>query len=153
MSTITTRLATFDDLPTLLAFEQGVISAERPLADNLRSGDITYYDLPALIEQNNSHLIIVESNGKPVGSGYMKILPSPKHHKYDNHGYIGFMYVDPDYRGRGLSKTIIDELCHWGKSQGVIEVILEVYDKNVQAIRAYEKSGFKKSLVSMRVEI
>lgn len=39
------RIATLKDLPTLLAFEQGVIEAERPFDPTIKAGNINYYDI------------------------------------------------------------------------------------------------------------
>ena len=153
MNQVTIRPATLNDIPTLELFEQGVIAAERPVAENLRDGSITYYDLPALITSENCQLLVAETAGKLIASGYVKIKPSPSHHKYPNHGYIGFIYVEPEFRGQGISQQLITALFEWAKQQGIIEVLLDVYNDNAPAIRAYEKLGFNKSLVQMRVEV
>ncbi|REL35151.1 GNAT family N-acetyltransferase [Thalassotalea euphylliae] len=153
MTPITIRPATLNDIPTLELFEQGVISAERPVADNLRSGDIIYYDLAALITSDKCQLLVAETSSKLIASGYIKVKPSPAHHKYTNHGYIGFIYVEPEFRGQGISQKVIKALFDWAKQQGITEVLLDVYNDNAPAIKAYEKLGFKKSLVQMRVEV
>lgn len=150
------RPATLEDLPTLLEFEQGVIAAERPVADNLKSGDITYYDIPSLITNNQAQLLVVETKAEQpmlIGSGYMKIMPSKPHQKFDRHGYIGFIYLLPKYRGQGISQQLIQHLINWGKSNGIHEVILDVYAENSPAVKAYKKLGFKENLVEMRIEV
>jgi len=147
------RAASKTDLPQLLVFEQGVIAAERPFASNLKEGDITYYDIGQLIRNDDALLLIAEDNDKLVGAGYAKILPSKAYKKYSHYAYLGFMYVDPNERGKGINKMIIDELTNWAKSKNIKEMILDVYDDNEAAIRAYQKVGFKKNLVEMRVEI
>ena len=153
MSKVNIRPAKLDDIVTLKQFEQGVIAAERPVADNLRSGEITYYDLPTLITSAECQLLVAESEDKLVASGYVKIKPSPAHHKYPHHGYIGFIYVEPEFRGQGISQQVIQALFDWAKQQGIVEVLLDVYNDNAPAIKAYKKLGFEKSLVQMRVEI
>jgi len=45
------------------------------------------------------------------------------------------------------------ELKNWCKSKNLNEIQLQVYDENNSAIRAYEKAGFKKHMVIMRMEI
>ncbi len=54
------RPASLSDLPTLLAFEQGVISAERLLTTVLRKGEIHYYDIAELVNAENCHLLVAE---------------------------------------------------------------------------------------------
>ncbi|NMP31298.1 GNAT family N-acetyltransferase [Thalassotalea sp. M1531] len=153
MTNLQIRPATLADIDALKEFEQGVIAAERPVAENLREGEITYYDLIQLIADAQCQLLVAEVEKTLIGSSYMKIKPSPAHHKFDRHGYIGFVFLQPEYRGQGISQQLIQALFSWGKTHGVTEVLLDVYNDNAPAIKAYEKLGFKKSLVEMRVEI
>ena len=44
-------------------------------------------------------------------------------------------------------------LKEWCLSQKITELRLDVYNDNPSAIRAYEKVGFKKHLLNMRVEL
>jgi ribosomal protein S18 acetylase RimI-like enzyme len=63
------------------------------------------------------------------------------------------MFTKPEYRGRGINKMIIERLNDWAKSKKLKEVRLDVYSDNESAIRAYKKAGFKKHMVTMRIEI
>lgn len=48
---------------------------------------------------------------------------------------------------------ILDGLKEWSKSKGITELRLDVYDANDSAIRAYEKAGFQRHLLNMRIRI
>jgi GNAT superfamily N-acetyltransferase len=63
------------------------------------------------------------------------------------------MYVHEDHRGKGVNKLIIDALLRWCMERNVFEIRLDVYDENTQAIHAYEKVGFKKHMINMRLNI
>ena len=63
------------------------------------------------------------------------------------------MFVEPEYRGQRINQLIVDGLIQWSRSKGVYEIILDVYDGNTAAIRAYEKVGFEKNLVQMRLNL
>ena len=153
ISAVKIRKASLADLEKLLEFEQGVIAAERPFAKNLKAGDIAYYDVVQLIADGNTELLVAEFEGKLIGSGYATIREAKPYNKHPRYSYLGFMYVEPGYRGKGVNKLIIDELAEWSRSRGVYELRLDVYDSNQAAIRAYEKVGFSKNLVEMRVEL
>lgn len=153
MNGIDIRPASPSDIPQLLALEQGVITAERPFARNLKSGDISYYNLEQLIADNKAELLVAEREGQLIGSGYAKIVESKPHFKHQYFCYLGFMYVDPEYRGMGINRQLIEALMEWSKSQGVYELSLDVYCENTAAIHAYEKVGFSKNLVQMRIEL
>jgi len=147
------RKATLDDVPVLLEFEQGLIFAERPMDSTIKDGKISYYDVSEFIKNDDSVLYVVELNHEIVASGYAKIKPDRHYLKHEKQGYLGFMFVPVTHRGKGYNKLIINALTDWSKKQGVFEIRLDVYDVNNSAIKAYEKAGFKKHLITMRMNL
>ena len=148
---ISIRKATPADLPTLLRFEQGVIAAERPMDPTIQDGPIHYYDLNKMLTSPHIHLVVAETAGTLIGSGYARIDPSRHYLKHAQHAYLGFMYVEPAYRGKGVNQLVIDALNTWARSQNLTELRLDVYTTNENAIRAYEKAGFTPYLINMRM--
>ncbi|TYP99972.1 ribosomal protein S18 acetylase RimI-like enzyme [Tenacibaculum adriaticum] len=153
MEQISIRPATLNDLQTLLEFEQGVIEAEKPLDPFLKEEKIYYYNIPELITSENSFLVVAVSNDELVGSGYIRIENSRHYHKNKHNGYIGFMFVKPSFRGRRISNMVLESLKKWAKDKNLKELRLDVYSNNTAAIKSYERFGFNKSLVNMRIEI
>ncbi|MDN3583879.1 GNAT family N-acetyltransferase [Mucilaginibacter flavus] len=148
------RQATIRDLPTLLQFEQGVINAERPFDPTLIPGHINYYDLEMFITSPDVELLVAELDGELVGSGYARIKQSEKvYFNFERFAYLGFMFVSPQHRGKGINKLIIDKLKEWTKEQGLQELRLQVYADNEGAVRAYEKVGFNKHMIEMRMGV
>jgi RimJ/RimL family protein N-acetyltransferase len=147
------RKATLDDVPVLLEFEQGLIFAERPMDSTIKDGKISYYDVSEFIKNDDSVLYVVELNHEIVASGYAKIKPDRHYLKHEKQGYLGFMFVPVTHRGKGYNKLIINALTDWCKKQGVFEIRIDVYDVNNSAIKAYEKAGFKKHLITMRMNL
>jgi len=137
----------------LLNFEQGVIEAERPMDPTIKDGKINYYNIPELITSDESDVFVVEIDDQIVASGYAKIKDDRHYLKHTKIGYLGFMFVPQDQRGKGLNKLIIDALLQWCKTRNIFEIRLDVYDSNPSAIRAYEKVGFKKHMINMRLDI
>jgi GNAT superfamily N-acetyltransferase len=153
MNSIQVRKATATDLPILLQFEQGVISAERPFDETLKPDPLHYYDLEFMLTAPHIHLVIAELDGEPVGSGYARIEDAKHYLKHARHAYLGFMYTAPAHRGKGINRQIMDALKEWSKTQGITELRLDVYNLNARAIRAYEKAGFVKHMVEMRISL
>lgn len=145
------RKATLEDVPVLLNFEQGVIEAERPMDPTIQDGSISYYHIPDFITADDAELLVIECDGQLVASGYAKIKEDRHYLKHDKQGYLGFMFVTDEHRGKGLNKMIVDGLVEWCKSKGIHEIRLHVYEDNPSAIRAYEKVGFKKHMINMRM--
>ena len=150
---IEVRSATLDDLPVLLEFEQGIIAYERPYDPTLKEGLINYYDIKAMILSDTDEVVVATLGDTIIGSGCTRIEKSKPYLKQETHSYIGFMFVLPKYRGKGVSKLILDTLKEWTVAQGIYEACLTVYDGNANAIRAYEKSGFKKHIIHMRIDL
>ena len=153
MSSITTREAKKEDLNILLEFEQGVIAAEKPFDSFLKREAITYYNIEELITSEKVHLVVAILEKEIVGSGYVRIEKSKSYHKNKLHGYIGFIYVKPTHRRKGISTIVLESLKEWGKNKGINELRLDVYNNNIAAINSYERFGFNKSLLNMRMEI
>lgn len=151
MNQITIRKATFDDLATLFLFEQGVIEAERPFDSTLKNDEIHYYDIEGMIRASHIELLVAESEGEVIGSGYARIENAKPYLKHGRHAYLGFMYVAPAHRGKGVNKKIMDGLKDWVRSQNITELRLDVYHDNISAIKAYEKIGFTKHMIEMRL--
>ena len=131
----------------------GLVDAERPMDVTIKDGKVIYYDLESFISSEDAVLYVVEINDELVASGYAKIKPDRSYLKHDNHVYLGFMYVPEKHRGKGYNKLIIDALLSWSKAKNINEIRLDVYDSNPSAIRAYEKAGFEKHMIHMRMDI
>ncbi|NVK52372.1 MAG: GNAT family N-acetyltransferase [Flavobacteriaceae bacterium] len=147
------RLATKEDLPVLDTFMDGLVDAERPMDVTIKDGKVVYYDLENFINSDEAVLYVVELNDELVASGYAKIKQDRVYLKHDQHAYLGFMFVPEKHRGNGYNKLIVDALLSWSKSKNITEIRLDVYSSNPSAIRAYEKVGFSKHLIHMRMDI
>ena len=143
------RLARLDDLPALLEFEQGIIDAERPFCLPMQQGQFHYYDLAQKITADDVQVLVAEAEGKLVASGFAEIRDARHYHNHNKVGYLGFMYVIPQWRGKGLNQQITDRLIAWCQKQGVENFLLTVFSANDAAIKAYEKSGFQPLLTEM----
>ena len=151
MNEIIVRPAALTDLDVLYAFEQAIIEAERPFDPTIRTGDdVHYYDLEALVSSADAEVVVAESASRIIGSGYARIENAEPYLRHRRHSYLGFMYVAPEHRGKGVNKKIVEALETWSRSRGVTEMQLEVYVDNSTAISAYEKSGYTGLILQMR---
>jgi ribosomal protein S18 acetylase RimI-like enzyme len=145
------REANLGDLSQLLAIEQKIIEAERPFNSSIKSENTTYYDIEGLVLGSDSYLTVAEDTDMIIATGYAQIRRSKASLNHDNHSYLGFMYVSPDFRGREINKDLVEQLIFWSKSKGVQAIYLEVYSENNSAIKAYEKVGFEPCLLEMKL--
>lgn len=153
MNDIVFRSATRIDLPILKEFEQGIVDAERPYDSSLKSGSIQYYDLNALITSTESEVIVATKDSHIIGSAYITIKEARPYVNHTHYGYLGFMFVKPEFRGQGINKRIIEQLKNWALQKDIHVLRLDVYNDNVPAIAAYEKAGFSRHLINMSMDI
>ena len=104
-----------------------------------------------MINSPDIHLVVAVSGDEIIGSGYARIEKAKHYLQHEHHSYLGFMYTEPAHRGKGVNKMIVETLKQWSLSRKITEMRLEVYYLNEAAIRAYEKTGFKKHMIEMRM--
>lgn len=152
MENVLIRTAVLADLEILRAYEQELITVERPFDPTIRSGSLNYYDLEQLILDEEAFVVVAETEGRIISTGYG--IPKVARHYLDHtyYAYLGFMYTHPLCRGVGINNRIIQELKKWAYSKELYEIRLTVYSDNLPAIAAYEKAGFKKHIIEMRIE-
>ena len=82
------------------------------------------------------HVIVAYSSGQPAACGAIK--------EYEP-GVVEVkrMYTLPQLRGNGIAGRVLAELETWAKELKYRKCILETGKKQPEAIRLYEKSGYK----------
>ena len=61
---------------------------------------------------------------------------------WNQFGYIEDLVVNPDFRGLGIGRTLIEHGIQWAREQGFPGVMLETQDDNVSACTLYASCGF-----------
>ncbi len=81
------------------------------------------------------NVIVCYDDGIAVGCGAFK--------EYDDRTIeIKRMFVQPDFRGRGIGTSILKELERWAVEINYTASILETGKKQSEAIRVYQKAGY-----------
>jgi putative acetyltransferase len=96
-----------------------------------------YYDRFNMIEECKT-VVIAKSNNNLIGCGCFKTLT-------DDTVEIKRMFVNKNYRRRGISKKILTELETWAIELGYDFALLETGYKQKEAIGLYEKYGYRKT--------
>jgi GNAT superfamily N-acetyltransferase len=80
--------------------------------------------------------VVVYSNSQPVACGCFK--------KFDNNTVeIKRMFVRKEYRGKGISKTILSELEQWAKEDNYAFAVLETSIHFQTARNLYTSNGYE----------
>jgi ribosomal protein S18 acetylase RimI-like enzyme len=54
------------------------------------------------------------------------------------------VFVAPQYRGRGVSRSILDWLAEKAAAEGILQLELHVWVDNAPALAVYESAGFER---------
>jgi GNAT superfamily N-acetyltransferase len=81
------------------------------------------------------HVIVFYENDIAVGCGAFR-------EKETDTAEIKRMFVNPDYRKRGIASKVLAELEIWAKEVNYIYTILETGKNQPEAINLYQKSGY-----------
>lgn len=81
------------------------------------------------------HVVIAYIEEKAVGCGAIKNYS-------DDTMEVKRMYVNPDFRGNRIGKTVLDELEIWTKELGYKKCILETGMMQPEAITLYKRNSF-----------
>ncbi|TVP48796.1 MAG: GNAT family N-acetyltransferase [Mongoliibacter sp.] len=97
--------------------------------------DHAFYDQFNKLD-NIHHVVVAYLFGAPVGCGAIK--------KFDDERVeIKRMFVRPDRRGMGIAGNLLADLEIWAKELGYKSCILETGKNQPEAIKLYQKSGYK----------
>lgn len=82
------------------------------------------------------HVVLADENDQTIGCGAFK--------QYDEKSVeIKRMFVRLEQRGKGVAVEILNELENWAIENGFKFAVLETGFNQPEAIRLYEKSGYK----------
>jgi putative acetyltransferase len=101
----------------------------------IRNGDMmNIYDQHNVIEKIDT-VVIAYIDNVPAGSGCFKPFDAEA-------AEVKRMFVQPDARGNGISKMVLNELETWARELGFKYTVLETGAKQVEALSLYPKSGY-----------
>ncbi|MCP4438117.1 MAG: GNAT family N-acetyltransferase [Aureispira sp.] len=101
-----------------------------------------YPDVQGDYDQYNEYaapidVLVILIDGNPAACGAIKAL------NLNNWVEIKRIFVHPDYRGQGLSKTIITKLEEWASQKGFDSTVLETGVRMPEALALYKKMGYQ----------
>jgi glucosamine-phosphate N-acetyltransferase len=107
--------------------------------------------LKRISKDKNYRIIIAEDKENHQIIGTATLLIEQKFiHNGGKAGHIEDVVTRKEYEGRGIGKEIINELINIAKENGCYKIILDCDEK---VMKFYEKIGFRKHSVMMRMNI
>lgn len=62
---------------------------------------------------------------------------------WNGYAFIDLIAVNPQYRGHGVGRALMEKAIQWSKEKGLPGIRVETQDTNVPACRFYESCGFR----------
>ena len=128
---ITTRVAAADDAATLARLNRDFNGGDEPpqrLAERMRD--------PARVETP----ILAEIDGVAVGLAALRIVPCVLYSEL--HAELTELYVDPEYRRRGVGRTLIAHAERMAEDAGAPTLLARTDFDNHGAQGLYRRMGF-----------
>lgn len=82
------------------------------------------------------HVVLAYSGETPAGCGAIKKFT-------DDAWEVKRMFVPAEMRGQGVAVSVLAELEKWARELGAVRCVLETGLKQPEAVRLYEKSGYR----------
>ena len=113
------------------------------------------------VKNMNGKVFVAEENSQVIGFIQGVIIEHKKgddeiydlSHNSSKDGWIGLLFVKPEYRGSGVGRGLLDKMKDYFKSKECTSVRLLVLSDNTNAVSVYEKNGFLRHDLEMVLKI
>lgn len=113
------------------------------------------------VKNMNGKVFVSEEDGQVVGFIQGVIIEHRKgddeiydlSHKPSKDGWIGLLFVKPEFRGSGVGRKLLDKMKEYFKSEECTSIRLLVLSDNIRTVNVYEKSGFLRHDLEMVLKV
>ncbi len=88
------------------------------------------------------HPVIVAVSGSEL-AGWASLSPWSERKAYDGTAEVS-VYVDPQYRGRGIGRLLLGALLREGKRLGLRTLLARIAEGNPVSLRLHKSAGFRR---------
>ena len=123
--------------------------------------EYTRFDGPArphdhylsLVTSNDTFFFVAERDGALIGFTNGHIGEAPPYPMFRPRRYVEVvnLFVDSAQRGTGLGPKLLKQAMNWGDARGTNALRLDVVADNQQALRFYERLGFRLTRAKMEL--
>jgi ribosomal protein S18 acetylase RimI-like enzyme len=156
---ITIRDATREDAPALgrlgalLVRTHHELDPARFIAATPRTEQGYGSFLTSQIAERDVVLLVAESRGGTIGYAYGALEGADWMALRGPAGVVHDLVVDPDHRGQGIGRRLLDAVVAALTAQGAPRVVLSTAERNDAAQRLFERAGFRRTMVEMTREL
>jgi len=105
------------------------------------------------LEDPSMIVLVAESEGKVAGYSYSGIEGRDYMSLRGPAGVLHDIVVDPEHRGRGVGRALLDATVAALKARGAPQVVLSTATGNESAQRLFDRAGFRRTMIEMTREL
>ena len=93
-------------------------------------------------KDKNTEIFIAEDNNIIVGYIMVNVSKAQQMYSFNKLGSIWDVYVEKEYRKKGITKQLLRESLKWFRLKKVKNINLSVDSKNLVGVKVWKKLGF-----------
>lgn len=93
--------------------------------------------------ENNESVIFLALDEDGSGMGFIQLYPLFSSVSMKRVWLLNDLYVDEDFRRKGVATALLDRAVEFGKSSGARHIMLETANDNFEAQKLYENHGWE----------
>ena len=109
--------------------------------------------LGAQLEDPDAAVLVADDNGGVVGYAFAAVEGYDYMSLRGPAGVLHDLIVDPEQRGRGVGRLLLDATLAFFRSRGVPRVVLSTAERNDGARRLFASMGFRRTMIEMTLEL
>jgi ribosomal protein S18 acetylase RimI-like enzyme len=105
------------------------------------------------LEDPDKAVLVAADSGDVIGYAYAAIKGYNYMALRGPAGVLHDVIVDPEHRGRGVGRLLLDAALEFFRSRGVPRVVLSTAERNEAAQRLFARMGFRRTMIEMTLEL
>jgi ribosomal protein S18 acetylase RimI-like enzyme len=97
-------------------------------------------------------ILAAEQDGHVIGYSYSEIQGPDYMSLRGPAGVLHDIVVDPDHRGEGVGRRLLDATLAWLDARGAPRIVLSTAERNEAAQRLFAAAGFRRTMIEMTRE-
>jgi ribosomal protein S18 acetylase RimI-like enzyme len=98
-------------------------------------------------------ILVAERDGEVVGYTYAGVEGTDYMSLRGPAGVLHDIVVDPDHRGQGIGRRLLDATLEALQAKGAPRVVLSTAERNESAQRLFARAGFRRTMIEMTREL
>lgn len=153
------RQATHADLPrlgrlgALLVQQHHDFDGRRFLAPTGRTPDHYAEFLGSQLDDPDVLVLVAELHGGVIGYTFSAMEGYDYASLRGPAALLHDVLVDPDHRGRGIGRRLLDETLSMLRAKGARQVVLSTAERNESAQKLFTRMGFRRTMIEMTREL